>query len=87
MTATLNYATITARAEQDLHAYLELAAQHRAAENVTAECIARGGALGGLSMWEGLVADLDGLHEAVFESHRARLFALTHAGAASSAPR
>lgn len=76
MNATLNYTTITARAEQEISAYLELAAKHRAAQDLTSECIARGGALGVLSMWQGLVADLDGLLDAVFEADRARLAAL-----------
>ncbi len=85
--ATLTYATITARAEQELRAYLELAAKQRDAQDVTAECIARGGALGVLSMWEGLVADLDGLLDAESQADRARLLALIHPDAASSAPR
>ncbi|WP_018441909.1 hypothetical protein [Trinickia symbiotica] len=87
MNATLTYAMITARAEHELHAFLELAAKQRDAQDVTAECITRGGALGVLSMWEGLVADLDGLLDAESQTDRARLFALIDPDTASSAPR
>ena len=76
MNATLTYEAITARAEQELHAFLELAAKQRDAQDVTAECIARGAALGILSMWEGLVADLGVWHEAAYQADRVRLAAL-----------
>lgn len=87
MNATLTYEAITARAEQDMRAYLELAAKHRAAKDVTSECIARGGAVGVLTMWQGLVAELDGLLDDVFQTDRARLSALMDSDTAASTPR
>lgn len=87
LNATLNYTTITARAEHDMRAYLELADKHHAAGDVTSQCIARGAVLGVLSMWQGLVADLDGLLDDVFETDRARLSALMNADTAASTPR
>lgn len=87
MNATLTYAAITARAEQDMRAYLDLVAKHRDAKDLTSECIARGAVLGILSMWEGLVADLDGLLDDVFQRDRARLSALMNSDSAASPSR
>jgi hypothetical protein len=80
----LNYRAITARAEKDMRAFLELADKHRAAGNVTSQCIARGAALGVLSLWEGLVAELDGLLDAPFQADRARLSGLMSSDTAAS---
>lgn len=87
MNATLDYAAITARAEQDMRAHLKLAAKQRAAKAVTSECLARGAAIGILSPWEGIVADLGGLLDGVFKTDRARLSALMDSDAAAPTPR
>ena len=86
MSTTLNYASITERAEQRLRASLELAVQHRAAGDVTSQCLAHGAALGILSMWEGLVADLGALRKGHFQADRARLFAMIHPDTAALPP-
>ncbi|WP_342310460.1 hypothetical protein [Burkholderia pyrrocinia] len=79
----MDYATITARAEQALRDYLDMAAEHRAAANLSGECIARGAALGVLSLWEGLVAELDASLEPAYLADREWLAALIGPDASS----
>lgn len=76
MNTALSYPTITARAEQAIRGYLDLAAAHHGAEHLTGKCVARGGALGVLSMWVALVTELDALNERDYHADRARLLAL-----------
>ncbi|WP_420213440.1 hypothetical protein ACN8ZM_40215 (plasmid) [Burkholderia aenigmatica] len=78
MNNTLNYAAITARAERELRDYLAMAAERHAADDPSGEAIARGAALGVLSLWEGLVAELDARHAPTYLADRSRLSALIH---------
>ncbi|WP_175948384.1 hypothetical protein [Burkholderia pyrrocinia] len=79
----MDYTTLTPRAEQELRDYLDRAAKHHAADDFTSEVITRGAALGMLSLWEGLVAALDGSLEPHFLADRTRLSALIHSEAAA----
>ncbi|RQT22132.1 hypothetical protein DF037_28920 [Burkholderia contaminans] len=74
---------LTSRAERELRDYLAMAVERHAAGEPSSEAIARGAALGVLSLWEGLVAELDARHDPTYLADRSRLSALIQPDAVS----
>ncbi|KAB0644778.1 hypothetical protein [Burkholderia latens] len=72
----MNYASITARAEREIDAYLAMAAERRTPDVASSKAVAWGAALGVLALWEGLVAELDAAREPVYHVDHRRLLAL-----------
>jgi hypothetical protein len=76
----LTYADITARAELEIHYYLQRAAVDHAGDDTIDQALSRGAALGALSLWDALATDLAAFHTADYTADRARLTALVASG-------